>query len=278
MLGFGLHKDSAMYRYAFVLLALSVAGCETDPPAPSRPASVPLAAPGQHVAANGEIRSVHAPYAVMVTKMNHGDRSMSDLAEHGLPVMVIFANLSAEPVSFGPDNISTGDGGIPLLSARDIQKIKEDEQSSNNTSSFFDALFAIAGAAQASQLAQTGAVTQMQASALAQGYATLAVTDIADNNAQNQKIEQDEATLVDHYRAVVLEQTTVGPHQQIGGMVFLRHAMPSSQLALAVSTGDYIHHFSFVSPDALQHIQDAVAPQPPLAPPPTASTDINPRK
>ena len=183
-----------MYRYAFVLLALSVAGCETDPPAPARPASVPLAAPGQHVAANGEIRSVHAPYAVMVTKMNHGDRSMNDLAEHGLPVMVIFANLSAEPVSFGPDNISTGDGGIPLLSARDIQKIKEDEQSSNNTSSFFDALFAIAGAAQASQLAQTGAVTQMQASALAQGYATLAVTDIADNNAQNQKIEQDEAT------------------------------------------------------------------------------------
>jgi hypothetical protein len=256
-----------MYRHALVLLALALAGCETDPPAPARPASVPVAGPEQRLTANGEIRSVHSPYAVSISKLNYGDRSLSDLSRHGLPVMVVFANLSTQPVSFGPEDITVS-GGASVLTAQDIQKLKEDEESSNNTSSIFDALVAAAGAAQAGQLMHAGALTQMQATAVAQGYATLAVSDIADNNAQNEKIEQNEATLVEHYQAVVLEETTVGPHQMIGGMVFVRHANAASSLTLDVQTGDFTHHFTFVPPDmipAAPQASEAAQPQSPPA-------------
>lgn len=238
---------------ALILFVLAVAGCETDPPAPQLPASVALPAPGQRVDAHGEVRSVHAPYALMIKKLNQGDRSLSDLSDHGLPVMVVFANMSPQPVSFGPENIvvhGIGERGeVALLSADDISAIKEEEKSSNNSSSFLDALFAVAGTAQAGQLMHSGALNQEQATAVAQGITAFAVSDIADNNAQNDKIDQDEATLVDHYRSVVLEETVVPPHGQTGGMVFLRRAAASSTLRLEIITGDYTHHFTFLPPD-----------------------------
>jgi hypothetical protein len=261
-----------MRHYVLVLLVLAAAGCETVPP---KPASIAFAGQGQRVNEQGEIRSVHAPFAVLVKKLDNGDPSLRDLARHGLPVTVVFANLSSQPVSFGPDNISvegvSGSGPVSLLSAQDIGEIKRKEESDNNTSSIFDVLLAVAGTAQAGQLMQNGMVSQAQATAIAQGISTLAVTDIADNQAQNQKIEQDEATLIDHYQAVVLEQTSVDPHQQIGGVVFLRNASPDSPLTIQVQTGTFTHQFAFLPPDQILRIRDQSAP-PPL------TSDVNARK
>jgi hypothetical protein len=277
-----------MRRYGLILLALVVAGCETDPPAPELPATVLLPGAGLRADAHGEIRSVHLPYALVIKKLDHGDRSLSDLSEHGLPVMVVFANLSEQPVAFGPENIvvrGVGERGeIGVLSANDITKIKEEEKSSNNSSSFLDALFAVAGTAQAGQLMHSGMLNQEQATAVAQGFTTFAVSDIADNNAQNDKIEQEEATLVDHYRSVVLEQTMVPPHGETGGMVFLSHAVPSSTLRFEITTGDYSHHFIFLPPDIVARAlaqraarvldqQAGATPAPPPAAPATAAPD-----
>lgn len=267
-----------MRRYAVPLLVLAVAGCETDPPAPELPASVAVPAPEQRVDPHGEVRSVHAPYAIVIKKLNHGDRNLSDLSEHGLPVMVIFANASQQPVTFGPENIvvhGVGNRGeIAVLTANDISRIKEEEKSSNNSNSVLDALFAVAGTAQAGQLMRAGALNQEQATALAQGITTLAVSDIFDNNAQNDKIEQDEATLVEHYRSIVLEETTVPPHGQTGGMVFLRHAVPSSTLRLEIMTGDYTHHIDFQPPDVAARAGAAHTPAP--GAPAATATDKTP--
>jgi hypothetical protein len=253
-----------MRHYALVLLVLALAGCESIPPAPPKPASLAVAGEGQRV--NGtEIRSVHAPYAVLIKKLNQGDLSLADLAAHGLPVTVVFANLSNQPVEFGPDNIvvhGVGNAGrIAVLSADDIEKIKQDEQSGNNSSSIFDVLLAVAGTAQTGRMMQNGTLSQAQATAVAQGISTLAVTDIADNQAQNQKIQQDEATLVEHYQAVVLEETTVNPHQQIGGVVFLRNASPDSTLSIGVTTGNFTHQFSYLPPERIAEMQEQARAQ-----------------
>jgi hypothetical protein len=246
-------------HYVLVLLALAIAGCETVPP---KPASVALVRDGQRVDAQGEIQSVHQPYAVLVKKLDNGDPSLKDLARHGLPVTVVFANLSSQPVSFGPENITvqglSDAGQISLLSAEDISEFKRKQESDNNTSSIFDVLFAVVGTAQAGQAMQNGVLSQSQATVIAQGISTMAVTDIADNQAQNQKIEQDEATLIDHYRGVVLEQTSVGPQQQTGGVVFLRNASPDSTLMIRVRTGEYTHQFAYFPPDRVPQLQEQI--------------------
>jgi hypothetical protein len=247
-------------HYVLVLLALAIAGCETAPP---RPATVAIVREGQRVDAQGEVHSVHQPYAVLIKKLDNGDPSLKDLARHGLPVTVVFANLSSQPVSFGPENIgvqgSSDAGLISLLSEEDISQIKRKQESDNNTSSIFDVLFAVVGTAQAGQAMQNGMLSQTQATVIAQGISTMAVTDIADNQAQNQKIEQDEATLIDHYRGVVLEQTSVGPQEETGGVVFLRNASPGSTLMITVQTGDFTHKFTYIPPDRALQIQEKIS-------------------
>jgi hypothetical protein len=252
-----------MRHYALALLALPLAGCDTAPP---KPASVPHALVGERIDQQGAIRSVsQAPtFAVMVKKLNDGDASLNDLAQHGLPVTIVFANLSGGPVSFGPENVNVmgaGDSGpLSVLTADDISDIKNRQETANNVSSFFDVLFAVAGTAQAGQMMQSGALSQSQATALAQGYATLATSDILDNQAANQKIEQNEATLIDHYQAVVLEDSTVDPKGQTGGVVFVRNATPDTPLTIRIRTGSYTHVFQYLTPEqAAQEQQSAQA-------------------
>lgn len=255
-----------MRLYTALFVALLASACETVPPEPPKPASVPIALQGQHIKSRGEVQSLHSPYAVMVRKFDRGDRNLRDLAEHGLPLMIVFVNLSNQPVDFGPGNIQISGvgprGPLALLSENDIEKIKQAERSDNNSSSFFDVLFAIAGTAQAGQLMQSGALSQSQATAVAQGITTFAISDMADNNAQNDKSQQDEATLIDHYQSVVLPEDSVGPRQQLGGMVFVRNASPDAPFVLTVTTGDYTHRFAFVRPDQVPQLQASSGPAP----------------
>jgi hypothetical protein len=242
-----------MRHGVILLLALAAAGCETAPSVPSRPASIPVAAANQIITQDGEIRSVRDHYAVLVKKLDHGDPSLSDLAAHGLPITVVFANLSSAPVDFGPDHISvTGDARYVVLTADDIEKIKQAEQESNNSDSLFGAMLAVVGTVQAGQLMQSGALSQGQATALSQGLATMAVTNFEDDQAQNTKIDQESAAALEHYNSIVLQSTTVNPHQKVGGVVFIRHATADAALTLGVQTGATLHSFNFVAPETLQ--------------------------
>jgi hypothetical protein len=239
-----------MRHGVILLLALAAAGCETAPP---RPASVPVAAANQIVTQNGEIRSVQDHYAVLVKKLDHGDPNLSDLSAHGLTITVVFANLSSAPVDFGPDQVSvTGDSRYVVLTADDIEKIKQAEQESNNSDGLFGAMLAVVGTVQAGQLMQSGALSQGQATALSQGLATMAVTNFEDDQAQNTKIEQESAAALEHYNSIVLQSTTVNPKQKVGGVVFIRHATADAVLTLEVQTGATLHSFNFVAPETLQ--------------------------
>lgn len=224
--------------------AVVLAGCDTTPPALP---STPVLASGEAFDGAG-VRSVQQGFAVYVEKVDSPNSDIAALAQYGLPLKVVVANLSNAPIDFGLEHVVVKKGGaeLALLDEQKIKDLKEAQQEDADNYADLMGGLAMIGGAMAPVAAQQGQMSAGQAAIIGM-EAKMDVAQVQQDKAEaDARISTEKDALVRANRGIMLTDDPIPAHGFTGGIVLVSGADPSDALEVDVTAGATRHVFTFV--------------------------------